>query len=260
MTSPYLDIESLRATLAGRRVGGDIVYFGILSSTMDEARRLAEEGWPEGLVVVAEEQTAGRGRFDRHWISSPGDSLSFSVLLRPSSEQLPHVNMAATLAVAKAVASLTGHTSSIKWPNDVRVGGRKVAGILIETDSGIGELRYAVVGIGVNVNLDASEYPEIASTATSIAAESGSHEDGTQVLRAILEHLDDMYGDVRRGRSLTEEWSEHLDTLGRNVEVRWGHRVFGGLAREVDGRGNLLIDRPDGTTMTVVGGEVTLQE
>ncbi len=260
MTSAYLDIESLRATLAGRLVGGDIAYFGALPSTMDEARRLADEGWPEGLVVVAEDQSSGRGRFDRRWVSSPGDSLSFSVLLRPSSDQLPHVNMAATLAVAKAVSGFIGHTPSIKWPNDVRIGERKVAGILIETDSGVGRLRYAVVGIGVNVNLDASEYPEIASTATSIGAESGGHVDGTQVLQAVLEHLDDMYAEVKQGRSLTDEWSQHLDTLGRSVEVRWGHRVFGGLAREVDGQGNLVIDRTDGTTVTVVGGEVTLQE
>ena len=259
MTPANLDIESLRASLASRLVGGDIVYHRMLSSTMDETRRLADEGWPEGLVVVAEEQTSGRGRFDRRWISWPGDSLSFSVLLKPSSDQLPHVNMAATLAVSKAVAGLIGRTPSIKWPNDVRIGGKKVAGILIETDTGIGRLRYAVVGIGVNVNLDASGHPEIASTATSVSAESGGHIDGTRVLRAVLEHLDDMYREVKQGRSLTDEWSEQLDTLGRSVEVRWGHRVFEGMAREVDSQGNLVIDRPDGTSVTVVGGEVTLQ-
>ena len=259
VTTAHLDIETLRAALVGRVVGRQVLYYDVLSSTMDEARRLADEGRPEGLVVVAEEQTAGRGRFDRSWVSPRADGLSFSVLLRPTSAQLPYVNMAATLAVSKAVASLMGRTPSIKWPNDVRINGRKVSGILIETDSRMGALRYAVLGIGINVNLTPREYPEIASTATSIVNETGRRVDRTDVLQAVLQHLDDMYGAIKRGCSLTREWSARLETLGRKVEVRWGHRVFEGYARQVDERGNLVLARPDGSTFTVVGGEVTLQ-
>ena len=254
-----LDIEALRSAMAGRVVGSQMLYYSVLSSTMDEARKLAEEGKPDGLVVVAEKQTAGRGRFHRPWVSPPGGNLSFSVLLRPTRVQLPYVNMAATLAVSKAVAGLIGRDPSIKWPNDVKINGRKVSGVLIETDSGIEGLRYALVGIGINVNLVPSEHPEIASTATSIGNETAGPVDRSKVLRAVLENLDDMYGAVKAGGSLTDEWSAQLETLGRSVEVRSGHSVFEGRAREVDERGNLVVVRPDGSTVTVAGGEVTLQ-
>jgi BirA family biotin operon repressor/biotin-[acetyl-CoA-carboxylase] ligase len=254
-----LDIEAVRAALSGRVIGGRLLHHDVLSSTMDEARLLAGEGWSEGLVVVADEQTAGRGRFDRNWISPPGENLSFSVLLRPTAAELPFVNMAATLAVSKTVAKLVGRPTAIKWPNDVKIGGRKVSGILIETDVGIGKLRYAVLGIGINVNLDPAAHPEIAAIATSLGHELSRRVNRGEVLQSVLERLDEMYGMVKRGRSLTDEWSEQLETLGRSVAVRWGHRVIEGHASAVDERGHLLVVMPDGSTVTVAGGEVTLQ-
>ena len=258
-TPTDLDIDAVRAALRGRVIGGRLLYHDVLPSTMDEARWLADEGWPEGLVVVADEQTAGRGRFDRNWISPPGENLSFSVLLRPTATELPFVNMAATLAISKTVAELIGRPTAIKWPNDVKIDGRKVSGILIETDVGIGRLRYAILGIGINVNLDPAAHPEIASIATSLSTEMLRHVDRGEVLQAVLGCLDDMYGMVKRGRSLTDEWSAHLETLGRTVTVRWGHRVFEGHARAVDERGHLVVAMPDGSMVTVAGGEVTLQ-
>jgi BirA family biotin operon repressor/biotin-[acetyl-CoA-carboxylase] ligase len=225
---------------------------------MDEARRLADEGRAEGLVVVAGEQTAGRGRFDRRWVSPAGSSLLFSVLLRPKSIHMPYVNMAATLAVADSVAEHVRTTPAIKWPNDVRIGGRKVSGILIETDSGVGKLRYAVLGIGINVDLDVSDHPEIAETATSVNSEASEPVDRATLLLDVLRRLDDMYASVRAGNSLTHEWAQRLETLGKHVQVSWGHKVFEGMALEVDERGNLIVERPDGKRITVAGGEVTL--
>ena len=167
--------------------------------------------------------------------------------------------MAATLAVSKTVAGLIGRPTTIKWPNDVKIDGRKVSGILIETDVGKRKLRYAILGIGINVNLDPAAHPEIASIATSLSSEMHRHVDRGEVLQSVLEHLDDMYGSVKRGMSLTDEWSAQLETLGRTVAVRWGHRVFEGRARAVDERGNLVVAMPDGTTVTGAGGEVSLQ-
>lgn len=240
-------------------MGRHVLYFDTVGSTMDEAVALAEEGADEGTVVIAEVQTAARGRFDRRWVTAQGRDVTFSVVLRPRPAQLSQVNMAAALAVADAVLRLTGLAPTIKWPNDVRIGGRKVAGILIETAMEAEELRHAVVGIGLNVNLDPSEFPEISSIATSLLAETGGPMDRATVALALLECTDDRYAAVRRGRSLTDEWAARLDTLGQTVRVRWGERVLEGRATAVDESGNLQLTAPDGSTTTVVAGEVTLQ-
>ena len=254
-----LDIQSLRRALRSRAVGWQVFYYETLDSTIDEARRLAEGGAPEGTVVVAEEQTAGRGRFNRAWISPRGQNLSFSALLRPTPVQLPFMNMAATLAVCRAVAEAAGLTPTIKWPNDVRVNGRKLSGILIETAVEAGAVAYAIVGVGVNVNFDPSQYPEIASSATSVSRETGQETDRTRVLRLVLEHLDDLYGAVKGGKSLTDEWAAQLETLGRTVQVRWQDQLVEGRAEAVDQQGSLVITRADGSTFTAVAGEVTMQ-
>ena len=226
---------------------------------MDEARRLAERGSPEGTVVIAEEQTKGRGRFDRRWTSPPGQDLLFSVVLRPRSDQLCYVNMAATLAVSAAVAEFTGLLPAVKWPNDVRICERKVSGILVEAVVEAGELRHAVVGLGVNVNFDPSLFPEIASTATSLFKETGRRLGRTAVLLAILKRLDDLYRAVRSEESLTARWSAQLETLGKAVRVRWGDEVIEGKAIAVDDQGNLEVLRADGSTVMVVAGEVSSQ-
>ena len=254
-----LDIEFLRVALSDQVVGCRILHYDTLSSTMDEARRLAEADAPEGTVVIAEEQTAGRGRFNRAWVSPRGQNLSFSVVLRPTPTQLPYVNMAAALAVSGVVASVTGLAPAIKWPNDVRIEGRKISGILIETSMEADAVAHAIVGIGVNVNFDPSRFPEIASIATSIFRETGTETERTHVLKLLLEQLDDLYRDVKGGRSLRGDWAAQLETLGRDVQVRWRDEVFEGHAKAVDEQGNLLLARPDGSTLTVVAGEVTLQ-
>ena len=260
MTQTDLDIPYLLRALDGRLVGREVLYYEELESTMDEARRLAEDGRPEGTVVVAETQTAARGRFQRAWVSPVGQNLTFSVLLRPSSEQLRYSNMAATLAVSEAIQRVAGLNSHIKWPNDVRIDGRKISGILIETSIEMARVKHAVVGIGVNVNLDPSEFPEISAVATSILRETGSRTDRTRVLQATLEEFDDLYRAVKTGQSLTDRWAAKLETLGRIVRVQWNSHVVEGKARGVDEEGNLVVARPDGSTVTVTAGEVTLQE
>ena len=257
--SEPLDIDSLTQVFSGRTIGRRILYHRSLGSTMDEARRLAQEGEPEGTVVIAEEQTSGRGRFDREWISPPDLNLSFSVLLRPTTTQLPYMNMAATLAVADAVAEVAGCSPTIKWPNDVRVDGKKISGILIETSLAAGSLTHAIVGIGLNVNLDPSGHGEIAAIATSLLRETGHEVDRTRVLDLVLERFDGLYSEVRAGRSLTQEWSSRLDTLGKTVQVRWSDRMLEGRAESVDEQGSLVLVQPDGTSITVTAGEVTLQ-
>ena len=167
--------------------------------------------------------------------------------------------MAATLAVSEAIAELTGLTPAVKWPNDVRIKGRKVSGILIETAVEKAEVLHAIVGIGVNVNFDPSESPEIASVATSLRRETGRPLERTVAMLAVLERLDVLYASIKEGHSLTDRWAAQLETLGRTVQVRWRDRQFEGYAGGVDEEGNLLLTRPDGSTIVVVAGEVTLQ-
>lgn len=245
--------------LSHRVIGSRIVHHRIVGSTMDEARDLAESGEPEGVVVATEEQSAGRGRFDRVWVSPRSQNLHLTALLRPTAAQLPFVNMAATLATAHAASRFCDAQATVKWPNDVRVGGRKIAGILIETAASDRGLAYALVGIGLNVNFDPADHPEIADLATSIRRETGRPTDRSAVLETLLARFDDLYAEVRRGKSLTARWAAALDTLGRRVRLDWQGSEVEGLAESVDERGNLVLRLADGSAFTAVAGEVTSQ-
>jgi len=254
-----LDISALESALAYRIIGHRIHHYDMIGSTMDEARRLASEGAPEGAVVIAEEQSAGRGRFNRAWVSPRGENLSFSVILTPPASLLPYMNMAATLAVARTVADAAGLNPTIKWPNDVRVGGLKISGILIETAIESEDAVCAIIGIGVNVNFDPSLYAEIADLSTSLYRETGQRRNRTPVLRMLLEHFGEAYAAVRAGKSLTADWSAMLDTLGRTVSLRSQHDTIEGTAESVDEQGNLLVRQADGSLYTATAGEVTSQ-
>ena len=256
---PPLDPARVSRALYHRVIGSRIVHHRIVGSTMDEARDLAESGEPEGVVVATEEQSAGRGRFDRAWVSPRGQNLHLTALLRPTAAQLPFVNMAATLATAHAASRFCDAQATVKWPNDVRVGGRKIAGILIETAVTGQGLTYALVGIGLNVNFDPADHPEIADLATSIRRETGRTADRSAVLETLLARFDDLYAEVRRGESLTDRWAATLETLGRRVRLDWQGREVEGLAESVDDRGNLVLRLADGSAFTAVAGEVTSQ-
>ena len=256
-----LDIPAIERALAGGVIGSRIHHYDALGSTMDEARQLAQQGAPEGAVVIAEEQTAGRGRFNRAWVSPRGENLSFSVILAPPAAQLPYMNMAAALAVARMLRDEANLRPTIKWPNDVRVGGNKIAGILIETGISPGGGVCAIVGIGVNINLDPERHPEIAAISTSVYRETRLKRNRTPALQTLLAHFDDAYARVRRGdaASIAAEWAALLDTLGSAVTLRRGDEIITGVAERVDPRGNLLIRLPDATLHTATAGEVTSQ-
>lgn len=253
------NIENLIRKLGNRRIGGEILYYPTLGSTMDQAALLAQEGYPDGAVILAEEQTASRGRFNRHWITVPGHNVSFSVVLRTDLSILRQVNIAATLGLADAIENIAGVEATIKWPNDVRVGGKKIAGILIESSMVGSELDYAILGIGINVNFDPYCFPEISTTATSFYNETGRQFDRSLVLQSVLERLDDRYSEVVHGKSLRDQWVAKLDTLGQVVRVAWRDEEVVGLAKAVDDNGNLVLVQNDGSTITVIAGEVTLK-
>ena len=254
-----LDLDRIRAGLRTRFVGRTLLYLPSAGSTMDVAKAEAEHGSAEGTVVLADEQTAGRGRFGRRFVSPPGVNLYPTVILRPSLEGLKQLGIVASLAVARAVEECTGLRPSIKWPNDVLLDGRKFCGILIETEFTGSRPRYSLVGIGVDVNLDVRAYPEIAAIATSLAAALGREVSREDLLAALLNHLEALYLHVQDGGSAVAEWKGRLETLGKRVRVSAAGTVEEGVAEDVDREGNLVLRRADGTTATMVAGEVTLR-
>lgn len=248
----------LKKGLYTKVIGRRILSFEQLSSTMDVALREALNGTEDGTVVLAGSQTAGRGRFHRPWVSESGNLL-MSVVIYPSMAELPFVSMIAGLAVARAIQKETGLNTKIKWPNDVLLGGRKVCGLLVENALEGGVVRYAIVGIGINVTLDPEKFPEIASIATSLNKETGHEVDRSSLLRQTMHELDSIYLELKDGRSPVAEWSTYLETLGRQVEVKWGDEIVRGYAEEVDDLGHLLVRQNDGSLVKLSAGEVTFQ-
>ena len=254
------EIERAADLLEGCLIGRDILVFEKIDSTMNEARNRVVLGAREGMVIVAEEQEAGRGRFDRSWRAEPGKDLTFSIVLTPESAHVPYMNMAAALSVSSAVSEASGLDTTIKWPNDVKLAGRKVCGILVESTITRGVVDHVVLGIGLNVNSTPALTPEIASTATSLYCETGRTFDRGWLLAGILRDFDRRYAQIRAGHSPTDEWASRLETLGRNVRVQWRDTFKEGAATSVDEGGNLILTTPDGAKQTVLAGEVTIQK
>jgi len=222
---------------------------------MDMAKRMAKEGMGEGTVIIAGEQTAGRGRLGRKWLSPPGSSLSLSIILRPTLPQLPQLNMAACLATVQSIEKVSGLKPSIKWPNDVLLNGKKVSGILMENIFEGGELKAAILGIGINAKFDALAFPEISAIATSLSTESGRGISPGEILPSLLEEFEQFYQELQGGRTVFERWLARVETLGKLVRVKSGDTIEEGYAESINANGSLILKRPDGSLITVVTGE-----
>ena len=257
-SSEELPLHQVAAGLATQFVGRFILYRTWIGSTQDLARRAAEAGAPEGTLVLADAQGAGRGRLGRPWVSPPGRNLYLSLVLRPPTSCLKALALLAPLAVSRAVEEVTGLRPRIKWPNDILLGPRKLSGVLIDVGLQGRTVRYALVGIGLNVNLDPSAYPQIAALATSLRAELGGDVSRVEVLAALLNELEGLYLGAQRGEPVWRWWRERLETVGRWVRVRVGSTVEEGLAEDVAEDGSLLLRRADGSSLAIAAGEVTL--
>ena len=249
--------SAIRRGIFTRIVGKRFLYYQELSSTMDDARHLAEGGAEEGAVVMAENQTSGRGRFGRNWVSGQGN-IHLSVLFRPSIEVLPQLTMMGAVAVARAIRRTTALDPRIKWPNDVLVNGKKVSGVLVEAAATGGDIDYAVVGVGVNVSLDTSGFSEISDTAGNLEELVGQTVARDEVLRQLLMEMDTLYLQALQGDSVLEEWRSSMETIGQRVTVSWRENRWEGLAEDVDRSGNLLLRLDNGELMTMTAGDVSL--
>lgn len=263
LVAEKLSVRMIRSRSHTKLIGKRIVYYPSVGSTNDVARTLAESGAQEGTVVVADEQVLGRGRRGRRWLAPAGTCLLFSLLLRPplAPHQCSRLTMACSLALAESVESHTGLVIGLKWPNDLLVQERKVGGVL--TELGIEETRlaYAVVGIGINVNLDFTA-PEVAfleEKATSLSRELGVRVAREPLLGCILNRLEARYLALCDGWLPYQEWKARLVTLHRHVVVSSRGSELEGWAEDVDHDGVLLLRVKDGRVVRVLAGDVSLR-
>ncbi len=255
-----------------------IEYLPTVGSTNDLAKQLGVSGAPEATLVVADEQTAGRGRLGRAWYSPPGSAIAMSLLLRP---QFPpslayRLTLLTGLVAVQAVEQVTGLRVGLKWPNDVVIeqaaGGKtqearskrqdapilKLGGILTETSISGQDIEFAVMGLGLNVNVDLSTRSDLPE-ATSLMMQLGHEVDRLEILRALVERFAARYAILDRDEQLRADWSARLTTLGRQIIARRGDESFAGLAEGVGESGMLLIRTDDGTLVHVDVADVTLR-
>lgn len=244
-------------------IGRDIQVFRETTSTSDVVEKLAADGVAEGAVVFAEAQTRGRGRLGRRWVSPAGKGLWFSMLLRPACrpQETTRLTLAAAVALARAVRAQTGLAPEVKWPNDLLLRGRKFAGILTEMSGEQDRVRHVVLGIGVDVNLVASDFPpELRRQATSLRVELGRPVLRAELAVAALRELEAAYQRLQRGdfEALADEWEALCTTLGQELEVVVGERRLKGRAEALDADGSLLLRTRYGRLERVTGGDVVL--
>ncbi|HEX3855921.1 MAG TPA: biotin--[acetyl-CoA-carboxylase] ligase [Verrucomicrobiae bacterium] len=258
-----LHADDLLARLGKTKViGRDIRVFEQTTSTNDVIEKLARDGVKEGVVVFAESQTKGRGRLGRKWISPAHKGLWFSILLRPDlrPQETTQLTVASATALRRVIQSETGLKPEIKWPNDILIGGKKVAGILTELSAELDKVRYVILGIGIDVNLDAGEFPaELKKIATSLKIESGETISRAELATAILRELDFDYARICAGKfsAVADEWEEHCTTIGKSVAVQIGERKIHGRAESLDDDGALLLRTEHGHLERITGGDVT---
>jgi BirA family transcriptional regulator, biotin operon repressor / biotin---[acetyl-CoA-carboxylase] ligase len=261
-----LNSDDLLARLGKTKVvGRDIRVFAETTSTNDIIEKLARDGVKEGVAVFAESQTKGRGRLGRKWMSPAKKGLWFSVLLRPDlrPQQTTQLTVATATALARAIQLETGIKPEIKWPNDLLIRGKKVAGILTELSAELDHVKYIILGIGVDVNLTATEFPvELRPIATSLRLEADKPISRAGLAVAIMRELDKDYARICADdfASLADEWEAQCTTIGQNVTIRIGDRQIRGRAEALSDEGALLVRTEHGRLEPIIGGDVTLEK
>lgn len=258
-----LSADAIRSRLHARVVGKRLVCLDSCESTNDRAWQEALAGAPDGTAVFAEEQTKGRGRFGRAWFAPRGTSILVSVILRPElePERVPLVTAIGALAVADAVDELADVASKIRFPNDVLVDDRKIAGVLVESRFISSRPDLFIVGIGLNVNVGRSEFsPDLRDAATSLAIERGAEVGRVPAARALLEALDRWYRELDAVRSIRKAWRDRSAILGRRVRVRENGRPFSGVVGDVDPIDGLVLRLESGHERAVRGEHVEFLE
>lgn len=264
ISSPdILSAAEIESALATRWIGKKVLAFPTIDSTNTLCKKKGEEGEAEGLLVVADEQTGGKGRRGRSWNTPPGSAIAMSLLLRPQvrPERIAMVTLVAGMALAKVCRELYHLDAEIKWPNDVVIGGKKLSGTLTEMSAQMSMVNYIVVGTGINVNMDS--FPEeLSRTATSLYLETGKKQSRAQLLAALLHAFEEYYERFLQTEDLSllrEEYNDMLVSTGKTVRVLDPAGEYEGRARGINELGELLVEMKDGTIKNVYAGEVSVR-
>lgn len=250
--------------LDGQLVGGKIIYFDKIDSTNNYAKRTANDGCPDGTVIIAERQTQGRGRIGREWDSDNAEGVWFSVILKPNidPEKIQIITLAASVAVVEAIRNELGIICGIKWPNDIILNGCKVGGILTELSAEPGHINYLVIGIGINANQEICNFnKEIQQKAISLKMYSGKKINRSGLLTRMLESIDNVYKEIQTGNSekIIDRWKNYSVTIGKSVKFMVSEIEYVGIALSVAENGKLVIQCNDGQIREVSAGEIQVR-
>lgn len=247
-------------TLPTRRLGHPLRYLPIVPSTQPLVHIAAQQGAGDGFVLLTDAQTAGKGRLGRVWQAPSGSSLLLSMLFRPAlgAPQGPRLTMCVGLGAAAAVEEVTGLPVQLKWPNDLLLHGKKLAGVLTETQLEGDRIAYAVVGLGLNVNLALPADHELAPTAASLSQALGQPVSRLALLQALLRHIEDHYTRLQAGHSPYAAWAQRMAYYGQTVQVTLPDTTLTGTVAGVNPDGALLVQDAAGLTHTVWAGDVLL--
>lgn len=244
-------------------IGEEIIRLGTVDSTNTYAMELAERGAANGTVVIAENQTKGKGRIGRTWVSPPGGNIYMSVILRPriKLENATLLTIMSGIACCLAIRDVAGLATEVKWPNDIVISGKKLGGILTEVKSMAGKISFAIIGIGINVNVPLEGFPpDIRGIATSIRNETAKKHSEDDLIAGILRELDLWIAilEEKGGEPVLDEWRRLTTMLGRTVSVTLGRETFAGTAEDLDEQGRLILRLPSGISRRINAGDLTI--
>lgn len=261
-----LSVSEIASRLTTKWAGQKLYYYAETGSTNIDAKRLAEEGEPHGTTVIADMQTAGRGRRGRMWQSPPGSAIYMTIMLKPdfSPDKASMLTLVMALSVADAITEAAGLQAGIKWPNDVVVNAKKVCGILTEMNVESDYIQYVVIGVGINTNNGSTaEFPEeIRQTATSLKIESGTHILRAALIERVLSNFEKNYDIFVKSLNLSgimKAYNERLLNLDAYVRVLDPQGEYSGIARGINLSGELLVEKENGDVVQVYAGEVSVR-
>lgn len=259
--SPEFSIEELN-TLITDTIWKEIFFFEDIDSTNTTAMELAEKGFTHGVVVLADSQSKGKGRRGRIWFSPSKSSIYMSVILNPGIEpkDATLLTLLAAIACAQAIRNTTGLDIKIKWPNDITLNGKKLGGILTEIKSDTEKIAFAVIGIGININIAPEKFPvDIKAIATSISEHTGATHSRTLIIAEILKNIERWYNAMAKGeyQTIISGWKKLTSTLGKRVSINANQKTITGFAEDIDNDGALILKLDSGSTAKINSGDLT---
>lgn len=258
-----LTYREIKDTLSTKYIGRNLVHFDSIGSTNDLAKELAEKGAQEGTVIIAEEQTKGRGRFRREWVSTKYKSIIMSIILRPDTKpsSIYKITQITAAAIGKSIESLDIDVG-IKWPNDIIINWRKVCGILTEASGEVDKVNYVIPGIGINVNQESSDFPEeVLNKATSIRIEKDEYICRKLLLCSFLDNFEKLYDEFKRdenAKSSIEYCKQKSILIGKKIKIERKKQMIVVKVLDVASDGSLIVEYENGVKDRLISGEVSL--